>query len=272
MTWERFHFTCRRHRRAPHVGFAETARYFRSHEDADLIGPPPSARALPSTIMTRLAALSEQDRARAIALYADMDLEGAAPMPRKVLRSIAYLVAIGFVFLVMNSVFSLFVMPNFEHAFAEAGLKPPGQRIAGIDTATLPLLLMTLLTPMIGLALYALHRCCKLDLPIGSQLRWVLPRPIRHRYTNIVSLATYPLAQDASTAPLTDRLRALEAEGMDLAEELPRMIRHQWSELARSAQGYVNSLLIVAAVIILLTVAFYVTSAYAPLFVLESVI
>lgn len=271
MTWDRFHFACRRQLRAPQADFADTLRYFRSDQDADLIGPPPSPKALPERIMARLAALPDEQRNRAIALYAQMDFTGAAPLPRKVLRSVAYLIILSLVFGGMTSVYALFVMPSIAPLFTDIGATPPGYGVFGLPT--LPLLLTVAIAPIAGLTLYALHRCCTLDLSDpGSGLIRVLPPFIRRRYANIVHLATYPVSLSPADNPLASRLDALAGEGIDLADELPRMIQHQWTGFAQGAQRYLNVLLAAAAVIILLTISFYVSSAYAPLFIMESLV
>lgn len=271
MTWERFHYVCRRHMRngLGQADFAPSAQFYRSSEDSDLYGGPATARSLPHYIVSQLESMTDTNRrTAAISLYADMDFSTPMRDTLRVKRSLAYVAIVMAAYLMLASVYTLFVFPSFLPFFEEAGALPPPWAQWYLEHWLLPVSAVALLTLLIGLTAYQLNTLFAFKhAPGGLESRsLVLPHRIKQSYTRLVALIAFPVENVPQDTSLAAKIRELIESGLDLREELPVLIKIHGDEFARLSNRYVQALIASLGVIAISTVAFFLISAYTPIF------
>lgn len=271
MTWERFHYVCRRHLRGEsgRADFGPSAAYYRSDENSDLYGGPAPVRSLPRYIVSELESMTDTDRrTAAISLYADMDFSTPMRDTLRVKRSLAYVAIVMAAYLVLASVYTLFVFPSFLPFFEEAGALPPPWAQWYLEHWHLPVSVVALLTLLIGLTAYQLNALFAFKhAPGGLESRsLVLPRRIKQSYTRLVALIAFPVENAPEDNALAARIRELIESGLDLRKELPVLIKIHGDEFTRLSNRYVQTLIALLGVIAIVTVAFFLISAYTPIF------
>lgn len=272
MIWARFHASCRRHRNRAGADFADTQAFYRSREAADLLGAPPPADALPSRLIDAMAGLDAAARERALALYADLDLDAQARAHAVPKRMLGYFGVLLVGLSLVCAVMAMFVFPSFREFFQTyevplGGAADLAHRLAPVVAVVVPLVCLVL-----GLMALALHRLLRLDHParVGGLGR-LLPGRLRRRYGTVFALVCAPVPNFANHAGdgVAD---ALGDKGLTLEQELKPLLGLHTDALARESGRFAAVLMGVVASLIALSLYAFMAGAYLPILRFGSVL
>lgn len=277
MTWERFHYVCRRHMRGGlgQADFALSAQFYKSGENSDLYGPPAAVGSLPRYIVSQLESMTDADRrTAAISMYAEMDFSMPTRETLRVKRALAYIALVMMTYLVLASIYTEFVFPSFLPFFEEQDMPRPQAALTYLKYSHVPIGAAALLGVIVGFTIHQLNVLLAFKhLPTTFHNRSLaIPGKVKRTYMKLMELITYPLEDSRRSTALTAKIDELVESGHDLREELPILIKVHWDEFARLSDRYVRILTAAIGVIVVLSVVFLLSSAYAPIFVSGDVI
>lgn len=278
MTWERFHYVCRRG--AKSVGkepLADTIERIEQEPGTALYGPRQKKPTIQNQILQDVCALSDRDQARqTLELYGRLDLAGQLEEPLRFKRVMLYL---GYVTLVFSGVATLYqtrITPSFINAYRNFDIPAPADMIWFMNYGWhLSMVMLVILAAglLIGHQLRQLYRYRQ-----GTRQSWffrylTLPG-IKTPYLNILEAIHFPLhaaspALDLLTSPVTAHLHNLQISGMDLAREIQELVRREGVVLTARCERQMRIISTVIALMIIASLFFFLQSAYLPIFVLE---
>ena len=282
MTWDRFGYICRK-ASTEHTGADTVAARLGKVSDEDacsLYGHRLVANTWPAQLLTQLANMRDPERAeRALAIYQRLNLGRPLDTPIKFKRALAYLSYVTLVFYAVAAIYQLKVTPAFSSVFDNLGVTPPTylalyQAYWGVFVLAISVLILLAL-----LSALQMRRLFQFEVNAQNRLlcRLLVIPACRRAYARTVEALQYPTldepAQPGEQASLIQQhLRQVEDSSMDLAIEIQTLAEVQMQAFLQACEKQLKGLTTLIAVVVIVAVMMFLSSAYSPIFSLGEAI
>ena len=279
MTWTRFGYICRRALLDVEKGAPVDASLARAEEEggSQLYGKRPCAGSVPRTLLERMgSSLSREEAISALRVYGQLGSVDQLDEPLQFKRVIAYLCLVVFVFHGVGVVYLLKVVPTFVHVLGEYGGVLPGrlehfQEYWAAQTGVISLLLLVCL-----LSAFQVKQLFRFRNEAGKGLSamLLLGPGVRRSYARVNSVLSFPVdttGTDSADAVMAHLDRARSA-GMDMYTEVRELLQLEVRELLRRSERQLKIMAGAVAVVVILAMTLFLTSAYAPIFIMGDTI
>ena len=275
MSWDRFHYICRRIARqssvAPQALVADATLAQHGH----WYGPPLIQGQLPGKLLAEMLACADDDAVRRCAsLYVRIRPEdgGATPMAR-LASTVSYTAVLLLLLLVSGAIYRIRVLPVFESVYAMNGFGAV-QWIHAYLQYFDAIALMLVLAMAAGLLMLLRIR----DLFVGWGLavdapltRLLLGRRIGEASDRLVDLLRFPLTrlgQQTALSPIQLCLREAEVLGLAVDEEINHLLSVHSRQLYAACERRLRIMMALVGGGTVLAIAGFVVAAYLPIFYL----
>jgi hypothetical protein len=277
MTWERFGYICRK--AAGTIKAEEPASEcisrIESDENCKLYGDKISQDSLSRIILDKIMAIPNKEAMAALNTYSQVNMSQYLAEPMQLKRVTIYLAYVTFVFFVASAIYQIKVVPSFLEILETFELSIPSHLIFYRDHWPYFMLFVsaTLATSfIIGFTLRDLFKF-KAGLENGIILRFLALRGIRESYLRLLEVILYPISPTiGDEAPNASKIRChlseIQKTEMDLAVEMQALIKIEVALLLNRCERQMRLISTTVAVIIILAIFFFLSSAYLPIFAL----
>ena len=279
MTWTRFSYICRKALLDIEDGLPIGESLLRAESDtgSELYGKRPAGGSLPRTLLDRLKASSNRENAiSALRIYGQLGVAGQLDEPLQFKRIVAYLGLVVFAFHVVGAVYALRVIPAFTEVLGTfEGVQLPARLVYFQEYWMTQTALMSLLLLVCMLSVLEVRRLFRFrDVEKRPSGRLLLGPGINPAYRRVQSVLRFPveLGTGSSRDAVMDQLSRARSAGMDMAIEVRELLHVEMRELVRCCERQLKVMSCAVALIVLLSVALFLVSAYAPVFILGEVI
>ena len=278
MTWTRFGYICRRALLDVEKGAPIEASLTRAEaeEGSQLYGKPPSGGSVPRSLLERMGSLSREEAISALRVYGQVGIVDQLDEPLQFKRVIAYLCLVVFVFHGVGAVYLLKVIPVFADLMDHIGGQLPArleyfQAYWLAQTGVVSTLLLLCL-----LAAFQVRRLFRFRNNAGRGLlgRVFLGPGVRRSYRRVNSVLCYPADARGgdSQDPVTVHLDRARSAGMDMYTEVRELLQLEVRELLRRSERQLKIMAAAVALVVVLAMALFLSSAYAPIFIMGEMI
>ena len=269
MSWDRFHFICRRARQQLLL-----SKPLSLQDDADDLlaanyGAPCSDKSIASNLLKQLSLLADRSQLdRATNFYASGHFSQLGIEPQGLRRISVYLGYLLLMFIVMNMIYQQYVFPEFINYYSFT------EEMFSAETAFyiqywqyITALAATLIIAAFLLSLTA-RKLLRFDVDVSSSwvFRGLFPRSIKQAYLQMIAYLYYPLDAEKIDNSLRSTDEAMQAEGIDILDELPHMMSAKLVILLERVEKYMQLLYSITAIVIIYIIYNYISSVYSPLF------
>lgn len=272
MSWDRFHYLCRRYSRMeqPREAFDQCIDALERSPGTELYGGANAKESMAGQLLRRIGQLERPEHQREVAaFYGQLDFTASMARPPHTRRASAYLSLLGMVFVFIAALFQLKVLPQLLGVLDDFRLDAPGLILLFIDhgsvffAAVLLLLMFSLVTSLEVRGLFQLQP----DQATGWLFRLLIPIKIREQHQLLLELLSYPLMRAAAHNQVLDEHLGSLPES-EQPEELQILLRRHSQRLARLSEFYLRGVIAVVALTLVAAILLFLLSAYAPLFML----
>lgn len=279
MTWTRFGYICRRALLDVEKGAPVEASLARAEaeEGSELYGKRPAGDSVPRALLDRMGtSLSREDAISALRVYGQVGIVDQLDEPMQFKRVIAYLCLVVFVFYAVGTIYMLKVVPTFTEVLSVFGIPLPArlqyfQEYWLTQTSVMSVLLLICL--LSAFQVKQLFRF-KIGAEIGLLGTWLLGPGIKRSYARVKSILRFPveIADLDSDDSVTEQLGRARSAGMDLSTEVRELLQLEMRELLTRSERQLKIMATAVALVVVVSMALFLTSAYAPIFVMGAVI
>ena len=279
MTWDRFGYICRKAASdSSGASLAARLEQAQSEQACSLYGPAPKADSWPAQLLTRLAAMPEPDNAeRALNTYQRLNLSRQLEAPVKFKRALAYLAYVTFVFYLVAGIYQFKITPTFSDLLNNLEMAPPAYLALYQTYWSLFILAISLLILLALLSALQMRRLFQFKVNAHDSLacRLLVLPSCRHAYRQMADALQYPTLDRhalSEQSPVLQHLQQVEERGMDLAIEIQALTEVQMQGFLQACEKQLKALTTLIAVVVIVAVMMFLTSAYAPIFSLGEAI
>lgn len=281
MTWERFHYVCRRAANSARDDepLTKTIKRIEQEPGTRLYGAKQRKQTVSCEILHGICALSDHERARRLLeFYGRLDLAGQLEEPLRFRRVMLYLGYVTLVFSVVTSLYQTKITPNFINAYRNLDIPVPADLIWFMDYGWhLSMVILVILAAglLIGHQLRQLYRY-RQDTQQSLFFRYLTLPGIKRPYLNILGAIHYPMRgapalPDLPEGAVTAHLQNLEGSNMDLCREIQELVRREGMILTARCERQMRIISTVIALVIIASIFLFLKSAYLPLFILGDI-
>ncbi len=236
------------------------------------LGPESKKDSLQASLLASLenGNYSENEAKSALKIYAELDVSELAHKPNRIRRVGIYLLYLATLFFVIGCIYLLYVVPT-TLSFYEAMHTPLSSDFVWfvnnwylIFIAVLSLFVLVFLVTRKVKHLFDYR-----DDVIGTGIyRWILPGKLRSSHERLISLIRLPLqcVKNGSEDPVAQYYRSEKYIEKEVAESLSMLMGEALGESVLRAESYLRRIYVVIAILIILSIAEFVSSAYGSLF------
>lgn len=277
MTWERFHYVCRRAANSTRDDepLADTIKRIEQEPGTALYGPAGAKPLITGQILQDICALERNEVGGVLALYGKLDLAGQLEEPLRFKRVLIYLGYVTFVFSVVAGIYQTRITPNFISTFQTFDIPVPSDMLWFQQYGwhlSMAILIILLLGLLIGYRLRELFSY-RLGTRGSFAFKYLTLRSIKTPYLNILEAIHFPLRatalrEDMPRSEITAHLEQLESTGMDISREIQELVRREGILLTARCERQMRIITTVMALVIIASIWFFLQSAYLPIFIM----
>lgn len=280
MTWTRFSYICRKALLDIENGLPVEESLLRAESEtgSELYGKRPADGSLPRTLLDRLGASSNhEEMINALRIYGRLGVADQLEEPLQFKRIVIYLSFVVFVFYGVGAVYSLHVIPAFIQVLSEFdGVRLPSRLVYFqeywlFQTGVMSVLLLTCMLSALQVRRLFRFKSDAVSKPLG---RLLLGPGVKRAYDRVQSVLRFPVepVDGSSGNAVIAQLGRARSAGMDMAVEVPELLHFEMRELLRRCERQLKIMSTAVALTVLLSIALFLVSAYAPIFVMGDVI
>ena len=249
MTWDRFAYICRKAGNdSSGASLAARLEQAQSEQACSLYGPAPKVDSWPAQLLTRLAAIPDPDNAeRALNTYQQLNLGRQLEAPVKFKRALAYLAYVTFVFYMVAGIYQFKITPTFSDLLNNLEMAPPAY--------------LALYQTYWSLFILAISLLILLALLSALQMRRLFQFKVNAHDSLACRLLVLPSCR-----------RAYRQMADALAIEIQALTEVQMQGFLQACEKQLKALTTLIAVVVIVAVMMFLTSAYAPIFSLGEAI
>jgi len=284
MEWEKFHYICRRCSESSLLGgggsIEQKIESIEAEPATKLYGSDTRRDSITKHLLTRLSKHPDNDATqKAFKLYGRLDLSQILAEPLQLRRVLVYLSYVCVIFLIVGSIYQYKVTPTFIATFDTFDTPPPTHLVFYQQYWSYFVLFIFALLGLalkVGYDLKALFHFKESAVASFTFKYFTLPRT-RLSYLNIVEAVSYPVkslaeTENAERSLIMKHLINLDSLGMNIEREIEDIVRREGRNLTQSCEQQMRVISTVIAVTVIASIFFFLSSAYAPIFVLGETI
>ena len=282
MAWDRFHFLCRRYNQLLQSGevFREAAVQVESTNGVELYGDPLKIDTIQFKLIHSLKAFSDPQQIKKVTdIYGQLDFSSILDEPPKLRKAKAYIIFVTIVFFIVYVIYHFFVTPVFISMFESFQMAPPDYMVWYVKNWYLPIVVVFSLIGILFAICYQVNNLYKFKVssPDSVFYRFFIPGRIKKSYSNIIEIVSFPLSREMNQAEhqktiISRYLEQVEEAGLNLVTEIHILLRREGKNLAKYTERFVLSMMVVMFILIIVSIFFFLSSAYAPIFMMGSLI
>ena len=283
MNWSRFKFYCNDVRRLLARG-EEKIPAFDSAKASVLskeFGPELKPHEIQASILTSLKTedYSNEEVQGVLEIYDGIDVSALANRPSRIRRVGVYIGYLTFMYFVLSSIYFVYVIPETVSMFEAMEIPAPDSFTWFVNNwATILMIVMALL---VGAFLVSkkLRELFEYKKGVGKSIiyRFMLPRKLKSRYERVVSLIRLPLyivknRDDGINDHIIKHYQSEKYTTNEISDSLSILINENVDILLSHSETFMRRIYVVVAILVIYSIFEFVSSAYAPLFVMGEVV
>ena len=279
MSWNQFSYICRK----AHATFDSSQQNIAAHIDnikheqnCRLYGKNIQPNTWSAKILNIIANQKDPKKAQEILkTYSNLRLDNRLEQPMQFKRVMAYLTYISLIFFILATIYQLKVIPTFVETMDSFSLDTANYlsfyRHFGVYIVTL-VFLSLLGALFLGFHLKKFFHLSP-NIEKGFISRFFVLQSVINSHNKIVEALVFPIRDSLedtipSTSKINEHLRDIDQEGMCIATEMQAIINHEIIVLTEKCEKQMKVLYTIIAIVIVLTISEFISSAYAPIFIL----
>lgn len=286
MNWSRFKFYCLDVHRRLAQGQA-VAQAFDSAQQSVLahhLGPDLRANTVPGVLMTALKnANSAAAVKQSVEIYQALDFSELTAKPSRLRRVGIYITYLSVLYLLFSSIYAVFVIPKMFEMVADLALTLPDSYLWFAKFWNFFALLIFGLLLMVFLINRTLNHLFEYrhQAEQSWQYRLLLPRTIKQHYAALLALLKLPFvlyhaeaaAQEAAggseaSSEFVSYFQTEQYSPQTMADCLALLLQAHLENLVHAAETYLRRLYVTITLLVISSIFMFISSAYAPIFMM----
>lgn len=283
MNWSRFKFYCNEVSRLLEKG-EEVIPAFENAKASVLskeFGPDLKSEEIQSSILTSLKndGYTNNEVKEALKIYDGLDVSELVHKPSRIRRVGIYIGYLTVMYFVLSSIYFVYVIPQMISMFESMEQPTPESFTWFIDNWTA--ILMSVITLLVGAFLVSRKVKEIFEYKKGTEnsiiYRFMLPKKIKARYERLISLINLPLhivknKSDGINDHVIQHYHSEKYSASEISNSLSILISENINNLISHSESYIRRIYVVVAILIIFSIYEFVSSAYAPIFVMGEVL
>ena len=283
MSWSRFKFYCNEVSRLLERG-EEIIPAFESAKNSVLskeFGPELKPHEIQASILSSLKndGYTAYEVKEALRIYDGLDVSGLLHKPSGIRRVGVYIGYLSVMYFVLSGFYFVYVVPETVSMFEAMGVSVPKNFIWFFDNWAA--ILMIVASSLVGVLLAGkkVNEMFEYKKGIENSIiyRVVIPKKIKLKYEKLVSLVNLPLCvvknkNDGVNDHIIQYYCAEKYSATEVSGSLSILMNEAVNELVCRSESYMRRIYVVVAALIIFSIYEFVSSVYAPLFVMGEVI
>ncbi len=278
MSWERFSYICRKAKIVHKVDdtMANRIAQIESEPSCKLYGEEIRHDSLCRKILSDIGKkIDEVEAKNTLDIYSKINLSQHLNEPMQFKRVTMYLAYVTIIFYFISGIYQFKVAPTFLESFEIFEIPVPSDLLFYVNYWKYFVLFISVLlfiSLLVGFTLKGLFKF-KQGSENSFALKFLAFKGIRKSYIRLINLLYFPVSPDYQNSPsktdeLNTHLSNIRSTGMDISIELQALIEVEIKYLLEKCEQQMRFLSIFTAIIILLAISSFLSSAYSPIFTL----
>ncbi len=283
MSWSRFKFYCNEVGRLLDKGEEVIPAFEKAKKSvlSEEFGEELEVTKIQESIFTSMKknGYSKSQVRNALRTYDALDISGLAENPNKVRRVGIYIGFLSLMYFIFSGIYLVYVIPGLESMFDSMGVPPPENFTRFVDNWALMLVFVMFLLLLALLVSKKLRDMFEFKNGVENTFifRFLLPKKMQIKYKKVRSLICLPLSvcrrvEDGVNDKLVEHYCSEDYRPEEVANSLAIIINENMRNLIFLAELFIQRIYVIIAVLIIYTIYEFLSSAYAPLFVMGEVI
>jgi len=278
MCWDRFHYLCRKCNLPDFSAndFSTFLSAVNAQKATDLYADKITEKSVAHEILTALQQTDDLALVeRSVSVYARLNFGRSIDEPAQLKRVITYLVFLATVYMLVSSVYTVFVMPQFSNMYESLEVQPPGLFMWYVNYSSYMIAAIVILLLGVLLVAYQIRAMFSYKMPASDSLLYngLVPETIRNSFLSIVEIIVYPVAvvfdgKWQKLGVISAHLQEVENAGLSLVTEMQSLLVIEVNKLNRKIERFIFFLMSFVSVIIVASIIVFLMSAYSPLFIM----
>lgn len=156
---------------------------------------------------------------------------------------------------------------------------PSGYLTWYVNNWYLPIVVVFLCIGILFAICYQVNNLYKFKVfsPDSIFYRFFIPDRIKNSYSNIIEIVSFPLSEEMNQSEqqktiISRHLGQVEISDLDLSTEIHILLRREGKNLAHYSEHFILSMMIVIFILIIVSIFFFLSSAYAPIFMMGELV
>lgn len=230
-----------------------------------------------STIQSK--EFSKEDTEKVLKIYSQLDVSELDHKPSKLKRVGVYIGYLAVMFFVMSSIYMIFVVPQTLEMFDNFNLGVPDDFIWFVNhwgVIFVGISSLIIISLLINLKIKKMFEY-QVDISKSLIYRTLIPSDIKSIHQKLISLIQLPLLlvkskKDGVCDDVIEHFNNENFNEIEITETLSLLIKDNINNLVLLSEAYIRRVYIVVAVLIVFCIFKFVSSVYAPIFVLGEAI
>ncbi|MCO7223430.1 hypothetical protein [Pleionea sp. CnH1-48] len=270
MSWTRFQYVCRRYslRENPQTTLEQVRQELDQDPVTDFYGSSGQNRYLINMLYQQANQLAIDKVDSMAKLYGNLKFNDELVATQKMNIMIAYLGLVSFVFFFVSVIYQIYVFPNFFELFESLDIAMPYETLFFVQNwlvISSGIFLFIAFVFLSCLRIRALN-----EFRQTASQHWLdklcIPKSIRSAQSELLDVLLYPLQSKSSNPLIRQHLGRYSTDA--LQAEIEVLVQRKSSQLIRSSEAYLNKLILVVVILIVGSIYLFLSSAYAPIFIL----
>ncbi len=283
MNWSRFKFYCNEVPRQLKSG-NEVISAFECAEASIIskeFGAELKPHGLQASIITSLKSnnYANEEAKVALQIYDGLDVSELAREPSRIRRVGIYIGYLTLMYFVLSSIYFVYVIPQTVSMFETMDIPAPESFLWFVDNWSTILIIIMALLVGIFLVSQKVKEMFEYKKGIESSIiyRLLLPKKIKLQYEKLISLIYLPLhiasnKCDGVNDHIIQHYHSEKYSTAEISDSLSILINENVNNLILLSESYMRRIYVVVALLVIFSIYEFVSSAYAPIFVMGEVV
>lgn len=189
---------------------------------------------------------------------------------------LSYLATVFAIFIAINVIYQLFVMPTFLAVFSDYHV----QLNNSISYVTqFWYVFVLLLGCLFAITWFSAVRLSQISNILNANnssniLDFIIPQKIKRQHITLIAILEFPTngLKEKSDTPELDHLQDCQLNGLDISKEFAFLVKQKLSLLKLDAKAHFNKLITIFTIAIVIVIGLFLKDAYQPIFALGEII
>ncbi len=284
MSWERFHFYCRDIKKLLENGLDVETSYEKSRNNSvsEEFGEPIKSGTVSDAILRELSSTSRDKKGaveKAFEIYGKLNFSMLHGGPNKLRRVNVYLSYLVITFLFMSAIYMNFVTPVFESFFESMDLPAPSSFVWFSDNWWLIIVSISICLAFSLLLSMKINGIFKFDKTDDTSViyKYFIPGRLKEKHKKIIWLVNLPISiseikNSSEENYLINYFKNNNHTNSEIASELSILITNNMRDLVLYSESFIQKIFVTIALLIIFGIFQFLSSAYAPIFVMGNAV